>query len=234
VSDRRATTTPLPAEAKQPAEGPTGAESGTRAAIVEAAKQCFAEYGYRGTTNKRIADRANVTTALIYYYFTSKAELFSAVFASITAERHRLVRRAVTEQSTFAGKLRALIDDLINLWREDPSFVQVFAMASLEIQRNPELAEALKSPRRNISDTWAEFLDEATRWGQLPPGANSPAMSEMFVIWFTGLMTFLVTRGTDDVKQASQQARQASEAFISVVEQALISRPAASDANDLQ
>jgi AcrR family transcriptional regulator len=231
VSDRRAETTPLLTEAKQPANGSAGAESGTRAVIVEAAKQCFAEYGYRGTTNKRIADRANVTTALIYYYFTSKAELFSAVFEHITAERHRLVRRAMAEQSAFADKLRALIDDLINLWHEDPSFVQVYAMASLEIQRNPELAEALKSPRRSISDTWAEFVDEATRSRQLPPGANSAAMSEMFVIWVTGLMTFLVTRGTDDAKKASQQAREASEAFISVVEQALTARPAASMRN---
>jgi AcrR family transcriptional regulator len=61
-----------------------------RAAILAAADAEFSERGYAGAAIRAIAKRAGVSSALLYWFFPSKAELFAAV----------LTRRA-DEQQVF-------------------------------------------------------------------------------------------------------------------------------------
>ncbi len=54
--------------------------------IIEAAMDCFAQYGYDGATNKIIATAAHLNSAaLIYHYFPSKESLFQACFNKVEA-----------------------------------------------------------------------------------------------------------------------------------------------------
>jgi len=54
--------------------------SNVRDEILDAAEIEFANLGYAGTSLRNVADRAQVTQALISYYFGSKYGLFEAVF----------------------------------------------------------------------------------------------------------------------------------------------------------
>lgn len=58
---------------------PEGA-SNVRDDILDAAEEIFADLGYAGTTMREVADRAQVTQALINYYFGSKYGVFEEVF----------------------------------------------------------------------------------------------------------------------------------------------------------
>ena len=51
----------------------------SRQKIIDQATREFSEYGYNGARMQRIADRANVNKAMIYYYFSSKDQLFEAI-----------------------------------------------------------------------------------------------------------------------------------------------------------
>ncbi len=53
-------------------------ESGSRGAILAAARESFAEQGYDGATIRRIAGMAGVDPALVHHYFGSKDGLFVA------------------------------------------------------------------------------------------------------------------------------------------------------------
>jgi AcrR family transcriptional regulator len=50
-------------------------DSGTRAAILEAARRQFGEHGYEGASMRRIAADAGVDAALVVHFFKSKAGL---------------------------------------------------------------------------------------------------------------------------------------------------------------
>jgi AcrR family transcriptional regulator len=50
----------------------------TRRAVLDAARECFAENGYDGTTIRAIATKAGVDPALVHHFFGAKAELFLA------------------------------------------------------------------------------------------------------------------------------------------------------------
>ena len=53
-------------------------DSGTRAAILEAARDSFAERGFDRTTIRGVAAEAGVDPALVHHYFGAKDDLFAA------------------------------------------------------------------------------------------------------------------------------------------------------------
>jgi AcrR family transcriptional regulator len=52
--------------------------SGTREAILDAARRSFAEHGYQHATIRGVADLAGVDPALVHHYFGTKQDLFVA------------------------------------------------------------------------------------------------------------------------------------------------------------
>lgn len=54
-------------------------DSGTREAILLAARQRFADAGYRAASIRSIAARAGVDPALVHHYFGTKRDLFATV-----------------------------------------------------------------------------------------------------------------------------------------------------------
>jgi AcrR family transcriptional regulator len=52
--------------------------SGTREAILDAARRAFAEHGYQHATIRMVADLAGVDPALVHHYFRYKQDLFIA------------------------------------------------------------------------------------------------------------------------------------------------------------
>jgi AcrR family transcriptional regulator len=58
----------------------------TRAALLKAARQLFAEQGFAQTGREEIAERAGVTRGALYHHFASKTEVAAAVMDELTTE----------------------------------------------------------------------------------------------------------------------------------------------------
>ncbi|RAY16928.1 TetR/AcrR family transcriptional regulator [Actinomadura craniellae] len=59
----------------------SGTESSkTRTAILDAAEQLMMEQGYAAVSSRRVADRAGVNSAMVYYHFGTMDDLFIALF----------------------------------------------------------------------------------------------------------------------------------------------------------
>ena len=57
----------------------------TRKAILEAARQLFADQGFGGATMDEVARAAGVAKGAVYHHFSTKEALFEAVFEQISA-----------------------------------------------------------------------------------------------------------------------------------------------------
>ena len=69
----------------------------TRARILNAAQQLFADIGYHPATNAVIADAARLTRGAMLYHFASRGELVEAAIGHIELNRARLFETAASE-----------------------------------------------------------------------------------------------------------------------------------------
>jgi AcrR family transcriptional regulator len=107
-------------------------ESGTRDAILEAARREFAQRGYDRATIRNVARGAGVDPALVHYFFGTKAELFAAAMelpinpaeaaeALLAGEPERIGERLIgtflsvwdhaANRDVFIGLLRSAVTD---------------------------------------------------------------------------------------------------------------------------
>jgi AcrR family transcriptional regulator len=85
----------------------------SRTAIFRAAAHEFAERGYEAAGTDRIASRARVNKAMLYYHFGSKGELYSAVVRDMVGAVGARVRAVADGSGSAAEKIDAWISALV-------------------------------------------------------------------------------------------------------------------------
>ena len=58
----------------------------TKRGLIASATEEFAEYGYEGASLRQICSKAGVTTGALYFFFTSKEDLFKSVVSPLMSE----------------------------------------------------------------------------------------------------------------------------------------------------
>jgi TetR/AcrR family transcriptional regulator len=122
----------------------------TATVILEAAEEQFSRFGYSKVTMEEIAEQAGLGKASLYYYFSTKEELFHAVLAKKFTEFELpiqqllkstdpvqdRIRRYVEERHVFFNRLLSLyISDFKAIPKNRPLLKKFFAeRAALELQ----------------------------------------------------------------------------------------------------
>ena len=98
----------------------------TEEKILKAAQREFAQYGYEGARVDRIAQKARINKAMIYYHFKSKENLYESLLATVyTAIYHRLAESLPPDIGP-KEKLEYIIGAFIDLIKElDEDFVRM-------------------------------------------------------------------------------------------------------------
>ena len=79
-----------------------------RDAILDAARDVFAEIGYGGTTVRDIIRRTNLASGTFYNYFDSKEAVFNALSEEIGTELRQLLRDVRQRATSFDGFIEAM------------------------------------------------------------------------------------------------------------------------------
>ena len=98
----------------------------TRKRILDAACDEFGAHGFAATTVDRIARRARVNKAMIYYHFRDKRALYTCIIRDVFAPIADRVRAAAGEETEPGRKLERLIDTLVRSVDESAYFLPIF------------------------------------------------------------------------------------------------------------
>jgi AcrR family transcriptional regulator len=88
--------------------------------IVAATAPVFAERGYRGATTAELAEAAGISDGLIFRYFPTKADLYSAVLDRAVDGLERCVRDRVRPDATPEQKLEETVRATAGFAVRDP------------------------------------------------------------------------------------------------------------------
>ena len=126
--------------------------------VYLAALQTITERGYAGATTKQIAEAAHMSEVTLFRKYGSKAELIKQ---AITAMAEQLDFESATQ---FTGDVSVDLRRVVQMYQgaaeESGQFIYTII---LEIQRYPELAEAISTPLemfRCIAQLIARYQEE--------------------------------------------------------------------------
>ncbi len=120
-----------------------------RDAILSAAAQLFARFGYRKTSIDDVAKRVRIGKGTVYLYFSSKEELFGAIVNRIWGNVLLDLTVAVKRARTPEAKLRAYVQGRIHQMVRVTKELKVDHDLALELQESavPHLSELRESER---------------------------------------------------------------------------------------
>jgi AcrR family transcriptional regulator len=98
----------------------------TRTRILAAACDEFGAHGFSAATVDRIARRARVNKAMIYYHFPNKRALYTSIIRDVFSPIAERVRDAVQEADPPARKLDRVIEALVRSIDESSYFLPIF------------------------------------------------------------------------------------------------------------
>ena len=130
----------MPQRAGKRRPGRRPGDSGTRQAILAAARAQFAERGWDRATIRAIASDADVDPALVLHYFGSKAVLFTAAM-TWPFETDAAVEQVVTGPRAALG--RRLAAFFLSIW-EDPQRREPIMAMLRAATTNAQAAELLR------------------------------------------------------------------------------------------
>lgn len=155
-----------------------------RGQILEAARACFRERGFRQTTIEEICAEARISPGALYRYYGSKADIVAAIALDARADAE-----ATLDQ--LAGA-EALLDGLAELAQ---AFLEAFdgerdaALLSdiwAEAARDPVLAKALAQRDKIARGRLAAAIDKARTTGGAYPALSSEEAAETLLAALEG------------------------------------------------
>jgi TetR/AcrR family transcriptional regulator len=156
----------------------------SRAAILDAAEQLFAEHGYDATSLTQVGAAAGVSRGTPGYFFRSKAELYQAVLDRSFAEVREAVRagraRALASNESAETILAGAVSDYFDFLAARPNFVRLIEREALSGTRLPHGLSHLSAGQEALAAMSAELgLDDS------PSGeAAQLLLSIISLCWF--------------------------------------------------
>jgi len=171
--------------------GSRGQPEESRAAILEAAAQEFAEHGIAGARTDAIARKARVNKALLYYYFKDKETLYSAVLDGAFSGLRETVFRVLDSDLPPRQKMMAYVGayfDFIASNQMYPRLMQREMMRAREGQ-SQHIDKVVKNYIRPIFARVSELMRKGIAEGEFRPVNPAhfvPSMVAMIVFYFSG------------------------------------------------
>lgn len=183
----------------------TRSRENTRARLLEAAAQVFAEVGLDGASVEAVCERAGFTRGAFYSNFESKDELFLMLAASVSEVRVNAVRTRV-EELTAAGALVEgcdpidLVQQIMELGGDDRLGVMLLSEIRIRALRDARFGEAYLAQEREMVSSIAQIVDDIISAGLLRLRLPAEIAARMLMIIWEGTTVRGAMAGQDDAQ----------------------------------
>ncbi len=162
-----------------------GLDKNTAARILEVARDEFAKYGFDGARVDRIASRAKINKAMIYYHYRSKEKLYHAV---IQSHLNRIREFFETSLDTSPDP-EAFLPQIVSFWdamfQDRKGFIPIFLRELAGGGQVMQKAFEQMMKESGFNKVLKQKIDAGIAAGQLRPVNSTQA-----IISFIGMNLF--------------------------------------------
>jgi AcrR family transcriptional regulator len=151
----------------------------TRAEIIGAALQVFAEKGLTGARVDEIAALTQTTKPAIYYHFRSKEELYVAVLEHAYGGIREMERSLELDLSDPMDAMRRLIEASFDYHAANPAWVRLVSIENIHQARHIEGKPVFGAVNAPIVERLRTILQAGERLGVFREGVDPMALHWM-------------------------------------------------------
>lgn len=140
----------------------------TREQILKAARKVFLEKGYAGSRMQEIAKTAQINKGLLHYYFTTKDNLFRAVFEEAFQAFIPQLQEIIESDQPIREKIALLIHSYMRLLLENPH-LPAFIVNELNHNQEGFLDFISKTESRPELPYFFLQIQQASEKGEIAP-----------------------------------------------------------------
>jgi len=196
----------------------TRSRENTRARLLEAAEQVFAEVGLEGATVEAVCDRAGFTRGAFYSNFESKDELFLTLAASVGEARLQAVRERVSalvgENALADCDPADLVQQIMDSGADDRVGVMMMSEIRIRALRDPAFGAAYLAQEDEMVRSIAAIIQEIIDAGQITLRISADEAARLLMIVWEGM----TVRGAIGGLDSDRLRRTASDALGRMVE----------------
>ena len=190
----------------------TRSRQNTRARLLDAAAQVFAEVGLEGATVEAVVERAGFTRGAFYSNFESMDELFLTLANSVGEARVSTVRERITamiEANAISECDPAdLVQQVMDSGEDDRLDVMLMSEIRIRALRDPVFGAAYLAGEREIVASITAIIRRIVDTGQITLRIDAEEAARLLMVVWEGMVVRGAMGGEDtqDLRRAGSSA----------------------------
>lgn len=133
-----------------------------RQEITEAAVRVFNRLGYKGASLTAVAAELGVDRAMIYYYFSSKEQLFDEIVRTVLEGNDALARRIADSAISPPRKLRELIIAFMISYADNYPLLYIYIREDLShvSDKRSSWSTTMRDLNRRIEKSFVDIIEQ--------------------------------------------------------------------------
>jgi len=155
-----------------------------RQEIISAAEKIFFKKGIDNSTMDDVAEQAELSKATLYLYFSSKDEIYSAIFSKSQEKLFKIIQDATDQQNDIREKITVFISTFIAFQKKNPDYFEAFFyFLTRDIKFNEKdcYAEERKNSGKEFLSDWAKLVQKGKKEKLIREDLN--AIPVAIILW---------------------------------------------------
>jgi TetR/AcrR family transcriptional regulator, cholesterol catabolism regulator len=133
-----------------------------RQEIAGAAVRVFNRLGYKGASLSAVASELGVDRATLYYYFSSKEQMFDETVRAVIEGNDELVRRIAASEASPKSKLNELITSLMVSYADNYPLLYIYIREDLShvSDRRSAWSTEMRALNRSIEQSIVTIIEQ--------------------------------------------------------------------------
>jgi AcrR family transcriptional regulator len=137
-----------------------------RQEIISAAEKVFFKKGIDNATMDEVAEKAELSKATLYLYFSSKEEIYSAIFSKSQEKLFKTIKAATDKLTDTREKIGAFISTFISFQKKNPEYFEAFFyFLTRDIEHHDEncYVDQRKNSGKEFLSDWAKLVQKGKK-----------------------------------------------------------------------
>jgi AcrR family transcriptional regulator len=155
-----------------------------RQEIISAAEKVFFKKGVDTATMDDVAEQAELSKATLYLYFTSKEEIYSAIFSKSQEALFKMIDKATVKATGTREKIAAFLSAFISFQKKNPDYFEAFSYfltKDIEIDEQNCYVKQRKESGQEFLSNWVKLVQKGKDEGLIRENLNEIPVA--LILW---------------------------------------------------